>query len=87
MNKLQRWSYRKVLTKFERLSEIKGFNLIKVDPAYTSQTCSNCGFVDKNSRKLENFLCTNCNFKEDADYNAALNILYREVYNPSTLRT
>jgi putative transposase len=87
MNKLQRWSYRKVLTKLERLSEIEGFNLIKVDPAYTSQTCSNCGFVDKDSRKFEKFLCTKCGFEEDADYNAALNILHRGVYNPSTLKT
>ena len=50
-NKLQYWSYRQVLDKLEALSELEGFKLIKVDPAYTSQTCSNCGTILKNSRQ------------------------------------
>ena len=35
-NKLQYWSYRQVIDKLESLSQIKGFNLIKVDPSYIS---------------------------------------------------
>ena len=50
-NKLQYWSYRQVLMKLEALSELEGFKLIKVDPAYTSQTCSNCGTILKNNRQ------------------------------------
>ena len=50
-NKLQYWSYRQVLDKLDQLSEIEGFNLIKIDPAYTSQTCSNCGTILKNNRQ------------------------------------
>ena len=50
-NKLQYWSYRQVLMKLEALSEVEGFNLIKIDPAYTSQTCSNCGTILKNNRQ------------------------------------
>ena len=50
-NKLQYWSYRQVLDKLNQLSEIEGFKLIKVDPAYTSQTCSNCGTILKNNRQ------------------------------------
>ena len=50
-NKLQYWSYRQVLDKLEALSELEGFKLIKVDPAYTSQTCSNCGTILKNNRQ------------------------------------
>ena len=50
-NKLQYWSYRQVLDKLEALSELEGFKLIKVDPAYTSQTCSSCGTILKNNRQ------------------------------------
>lgn len=50
-NKLQYWSYKQVIDRLEALSQIEGFKLIKVDPAYTSQTCSNCGAVIKANRE------------------------------------
>lgn len=78
-HKLQRWSYQKATVKIERLCEEQGIELVKVSPAYTSQTCSKCGFVDSHSRKGETFECTNCKIILDADYNASLNILHRGV--------
>ena len=47
----------------------------KVNPAYTSQTCHECGHVAKENRKQLNFKCTACGHTDDADVNAALNIL------------
>ena len=87
MNKLQRWSYDRTFIKLEQLSESKGFMIKKVDPAYTSQTCSKCGSVHKESRKGELYECVNCGMKLDADYNAALNILQRGVYGPSSTKS
>ena len=49
-NKLQYWNYKQVLDKLNSLSELKGFKLIKVEPAYTSQTCSKCGQIIKANR-------------------------------------
>ena len=83
-NKLQRWSYPRVIHKLEMICEEQGINLVKVSPEYTSQTCSKCGFVDSNSRKGEIFECTNCRIILDADYNASKNILHRGVYQLST---
>ncbi len=52
--------------------------LIQVHPAYTSQTCSACGCVDKQSRQTQaDFACVDCGFELNADHNAALNILGR----------
>jgi len=82
-NKLQRWLYRQALTKLERLSEENGILFTKVDPSYTSQTCSACGYNDKESRHGELYHCTHCNMFIDADLNASINILRRGVYNPS----
>lgn len=85
-NKLQYWSYRQVIDKMESLSESKGFTLIKVDPSYTSQTCSNCGAVIKSNRDGEQYHCS-CGLEIDADTNAAINILRRGVYCPSSQKT
>ncbi len=74
-NKLQRWSYSKVLNILSLRCEEFGILLKKVNPAYTSQKCSSCGFIHKENRKAENFLCLNCKNEMDADFNASINIL------------
>ena len=43
-----------------------------INPAYTSQTCSRCRHVDRNSRKNQAlFCCTACGHTANADVNAA----------------
>ena len=52
--------------------------LHRVNAAYTSQTCSVCGHVDKENRKTQaTFKCVACGHSANADHNAALNILAR----------
>ena len=82
-NKLQRWSYVKTVDKITRICEEKGILLVKVSPMYTSQTCSNCGHIDKKSRNGENYQCVSCSYKIDADLNAAININNRGIYSSS----
>lgn len=45
-----------------------------VNPRFTSQRCSKCGYRDPRNRKGKTFGCLNCGHKEDADLNAAKNI-------------
>jgi len=55
--------------------EYKCGRLIKVNPAYTSQTCSRCGHAEKENRKTQaRFQCVSCGFASNADTNAAINI-------------
>jgi putative transposase len=66
--------------KFFELLEYKlkrnGGVLVKVDPKYTSQKCSNCGHISKENRKNQaSFSCVKCHFMANADYNASINIL------------
>lgn len=62
-----------------KLEERDG-TLVMVDPAYTSQSCSECGVVDKRSRKSQAvFHCHHCGFRAHADHNAAINILRRNT--------
>lgn len=65
---------------FEALLSYKmaewGGELRKVNPAYTSQTCSCCGTIDKASRENQaTFHCRHCGHMANADWNAARNIL------------
>jgi IS605 OrfB family transposase len=85
VNRLQRWSYAKVLNKLQLVCEESGIRLIRVDPAYTSQTCSRCGECNKLSRQGESFRCVSCGMEMDADINAAKNILQRGVYSPPSM--
>jgi putative transposase len=47
---------------------------VAVNPAYTSQECSNCGAVVKKSLSMRTHACK-CGFVLDRDWNAAINIL------------
>jgi putative transposase len=56
--------------------EQRGGTLVKINPAYTSQTCSACGTIDKASRESQaSFACRHCGHDMNADHNAAINIL------------
>jgi len=59
---------------FKTMLEYKT-GVVKVNPAYTSQTCFACGEVDKASRISQSeFVCTSCGHVDNADANAAKNI-------------
>ena len=60
---------------FSSMLEYKCREVIKVNPAYTSQTCSQCGHGDRENRCGKYFECLHCAHEEDADYNASKNIL------------
>ena len=59
----------------EYKAERVGRKVKYVAPAFTSQTCSKCGYVDKENRlEQEKFECRCCGFTINADHNATINI-------------
>ncbi len=54
-----------------------------IDPRNTSRTCSQCEHCEKANRQSQaSFLCKQCGFCLNADYNAAINISRAEVKRP-----
>jgi len=54
----------------------RGGLLVKVNPRYTSQTCSECNHIAKENRQTQaKFECVKCRYVANADFNAARNIL------------
>lgn len=56
-------------------AENAGRQLIRVNPAYTSQTCSRCGHREAKKLSYRIHKCKYCGFVCDRDHNASLNIL------------
>ena len=64
----------------KRIAHKHGVAVSYVPAAYTSQACPVCGHVHKNNRTTqEEFECTECGYKSNADINSAINILRRVV--------
>lgn len=64
-------------------AESAGRQVIRVRPHHTSQRCHGCGTVDRESRRGPRFACTACGHSDDADVNAARNILALARTGPS----
>lgn len=76
MNRILQNCGRGVLrAKLQALKEEFGVETHEVVSAYTSQTCSCCGYVDRRNRKAQSeFACRWCGRSLHADVNAARNI-------------
>ncbi|WP_395093447.1 RNA-guided endonuclease InsQ/TnpB family protein, partial [Armatimonas sp.] len=70
---LGNWSFYQLLAMVEYKAKRAGLPVFLVDPAYTSRTCSVCGYCDKHNRKSQSqFQCLSCGLELNADCNAAL---------------
>lgn len=60
-------------------AEEAGRRLVKVDPRYTSQECSQCGEIVKKDLSVRVHSCPRCGLVLDRDVNAAINILNKAL--------
>jgi len=65
--------------KLEYVAAKSGKKLYRVDPRHSSQTCSKCRHVDKESRNGEKFICTNCGHIDHANLQAARNVRKKAI--------
>jgi putative transposase len=77
---LHSWAFAQLGAFLAYKAQVAGAAFVEVDPAYTSQTCHACGWVDKRNRRSQSeFECGRCGFVGHADHNAALVIAARGV--------
>jgi IS605 OrfB family transposase len=81
------WSFGQLRAFIAYKAQRAGVPVVFVDPRHTSQTCSWCGFVDKQNRRSQTeFSCLRCGFESHADTNAASNLATRgEVTHPELI--
>lgn len=76
--KLHNWSFGQLRQFVIYKATQAGIPWLLVDPRYTSQTCSHCGFRDKRNRRSQaQFSCLKCGYQSHADLNAAKNLAGR----------
>lgn len=75
--KQQHWAVGKLKSRILFKCEENRVRPIYVNPYNTSRTCPSCGNVDEANRSGEYFSCLACDYKEDADFVGATNILER----------
>lgn len=72
---LHSWSFAQLRSFLEYKAEEKGCKVEVIDPRYTSQSCSKCGYTHKSNRPSQSlFKCKSCGFELNADLNASRNI-------------
>lgn len=76
------WSFYDLEQKLMYKTQKNQSSVVKVNPAYTSQTCPICGHTEKANRnkKLHVFCCKNCGYQSNDDRIGAMN-LYRMGIN------
>jgi len=67
------WQRSTLKDRFEFKASAAGCRREQVNPAYTSQTCPDCGYLEKANRKGDEFQCQKCGHRGDADQIAAQN--------------
>ncbi len=81
MNRLLSVAGRKIVQdKLTDLTQRFGIEVLEVNPAYSSQSCPSCGYVDKHNRKNEEFSCRFCGKKGHADVLASRTIRQRRSF-------
>jgi IS605 OrfB family transposase len=73
--KFGNWSYYQLEQFIIHQAEKVGKTVLFVNPKYTSQRCSSCGYISSTNRCLHySFRCNNCAFQLNVDLNAARNL-------------
>jgi len=74
--KLSHWTYTDIFDKLGRYCEEQNVSVLAVNPKYTSQRCSVCGWTQKKNRKGKVFCCKQCGNTMDSDLNASRNLSF-----------
>ena len=76
----QQWS--RLVRMLSYKAESAGGSVVRVDPKFTSQTCSRCAHRKRIGLSVRVYRCGECGHEQDRDVNAAVNILQR-AYGPN----
>jgi len=72
--RMAHWNYAELVSVLDNELEKRGVLVNRLNPAFTSQRCSACGWTRKRNRKGKLFKCEKCSYEHDADLNAAQNL-------------
>ena len=87
LRRVSYWHRSTLKDRFEFKASAAGCRREQINPAYTSQTCPECGYLEKANRKGDVFQCQKCGHRGHADQIAAQNQKSRYYDRRITLYT
>jgi transposase len=81
------WMRRSLNERLEFIASVRGSYRKAVNPAYSSQRCTKCGYVDGKNRVGDMFQCKHCLHEDYADRIGAENLKVRDGDSEITLYT
>lgn len=73
------WSFFQLQSFISYKAAANGIKVEELDPAYSSQGCSSCGYTAKTNRVKHSFKCGECNYQLHSDLNASRNMRLRSI--------
>jgi len=81
--RIGKWAFFQLRSFIDYKAKLLGIPVIYIKPAYTSQTCSKCGHCHEDNRLNQSeFKCLSCDYENNADLNAAINISRASINKP-----
>jgi putative transposase len=81
------WAFYQFSQTLEYLCFRYGSKLVRITEEYTSKTCTKCGHVHRKLGSSLNFKCPNCNYEIDRDFNGAVGIFLKAMWDTTFINT
>lgn len=75
------WAFYQFSQTLEHLCNRYGSKLVRITEEYTSITCTKCGHVHRKLGSSKNFKCPRCGYKMPRDFNGALGIFLKAMWD------
>lgn len=79
------WAFYQFSQTLEHLCNRYGSKLVRVTEEYTSKTCTKCGHIHRKLGGSKNFKCPECGYEIPRDFNGALGILLKALWDTTFL--
>jgi putative transposase len=75
------WAFYQFSQTLEHLCFRYGSKLVRITEEYTSKTCTKCGHVHRKLGSSKNFKCPNCGYEINRDFNGAVGIFLKAMWD------
>lgn len=81
------WAFYQFSQTLEHLCNRYGSKLVRITEEYTSKCCSKCGHVHRKLGSSKNFKCPNCGYEIPRDFNGAVGIFLKAMWDTTFINS
>ncbi len=82
---MMNWAFYQFSKTLEHLCNRYGSKLVRITEEYTSKTCTKCGHVHRKLGSSKNFKCPHCGYEIPRDFNGAVGIFLKAMWDTTFL--